>query len=901
MPRRLTFTRLAAGEQPLFYLTICFAGGILASAEIPIPIVVWMTGAGICRALATVDLRRASLLLGAAFFLLGGALERCERLSVGEDRVRRLVETGLIRIDEPVEVWGRLSEMPEPAPDRIYLLVQVSRISTSGREQTASGVVRLVVPFGDPEERREYDRLALEAGDGLRIYCHLRRAGGFRNPGVRPFDLWLDERNLDAAGSIKSPLLIEKVQNDGSPTILAPLHRFRAASVSAILRRIPQPTSGLLVAALFGNRHFIDRRLGESFRAGGTFHLLVISGLHVTLIAAFLYGIVSRLIRSLVLRQTLVLATIWAYAVMVGAQPAVTRAAWMLSVALLARLLWRESAGPNALAAAAMALLVYSPQELFNPGFQLSFLTVAMIVMVSGPVYLRLKAIGEWRPTEITPWPPQAPRWLKFTAEILFWNERRFRREMRRSAIRYRLEKTSAAAWAAALHLQTPLVWIATTLLTTLVVQIGMLPMTIALFHRISLSAPAANLAEAVLVLAAMAAGGLFLLAHFCLPQASAAMVGVNDWIGRRVLSVGEVLAGPPGANLVAPDHGMAALFIYPIFFLVVCIFIRLLDGWNPMRIHDARRLRRRVSIVALVLMLCVALLLIVPPSTRFERGRLSVTFLDVGQGDAIVIAFPHGQIMLLDSGGRPSFGPSMTGTDDGEPGFIEDRPGVGQLAVAPFLWHRGVRRIDYLAASHGDADHVGGFAEIARLFRFGKAICAAMEARDPFPAEVQTVTRHRDRWQRGDRIRIDGATIDVLSPFAGNNAEGAGIRQSSNDRSLVLRLQFGTRRFLLTGDIERESEARLVAAGEDLRADILKVAHHGSRTSTTAGFLSRVGPEIAVISVAAPSPFGHPHPEVMTRLKQAGAKILKTSDCGAITISTDGSDLKLETFTKCE
>jgi competence protein ComEC len=142
----------------------------------------------------------------------------------------------------------------------------------------------------------------------------------------------------------------------------------------------------------------------------------------------------------------------------------------------------------------------------------------------------------------------------------------------------------------------------------------------------------------------------------------------------------------------------------------------------------------------------------------------------------------------------------------------------------------------------------------------------------------------------------LEGVRVEALAPFA----DQLDAARSGNDESLVLRLRFGRRVFLLTGDIERRAEARLVAAGDDLRADVLKVAHHGSRTSSTPEFLERVRPGYAVISVAAPSPFEHPHPQVLENLRRAGAAVLQTSACGAIRMTTDGNDLRVETFVKC-
>jgi competence protein ComEC len=237
----------------------------------------------------------------------------------------------------------------------------------------------------------------LDLGDQL-AFIAISAGRILRNPGVRSFDTWLEDQDLDAVGVIKNPLFIERIAAGRNRPLLGAIYRFRATAISTLLTRISLPTSGLLVAALFGNRYFIDRRLGESFRAGGTFHLLVISGLHIALIAALLLWITTRIIHSRLLQYLLVFIVTWLYVLMVGAQPSVTRAGWMMSMALIGRLIFRPTAGPNALAAAAFTLLLWRPRELLNPSFQLSFLTVAMIVFISAPVYRRLKSIGEWRP-----------------------------------------------------------------------------------------------------------------------------------------------------------------------------------------------------------------------------------------------------------------------------------------------------------------------------------------------------------------------------------------------------------------------------------------------------------------------------------------------------------------------
>lgn len=266
-----------------------------------------------------------------------------------------------------------------------------------------------------------------------------------------------------------------------------------------------------------------------------------------------------------------------------------------------------------------------------------------------------------------------------------------------------------------------------------------------------------------------------------------------------------------------------------------------------------------------------------------------------------MLLTFPQGRTMLLDSGGKITFR-SREGVADETNVFVEDRIGIAEAAVMPYLWYRGIKRLDWIAASHGDADHVEGFADIFRSFEIGQVVRAVDSSHwrdlpDLFNQAVRSSQLPIWCLKQGDGWEIDGVNIEVLSPVGDDQS----VAMSDNNQSLVLRVRFGQRSFLLTGDIEKQAEARLVRAIDDLHADVLKVAHHGSKTSSTAEFLERVKPQHAVISVASPSLFGHPHAEVVERLRDGNARIWQTSKCGAITISTDGSDLRVQTFVKCE
>ena len=914
MARRLSFSRLIPVHQPLVFIAAAFVSGLLYSSFNRYETWVWMLLTSVLWVVltATLSLRLSSAislaLLLSSFFSIGGALWSVHEAGTGSGRIRVLFERGDLETGEPVELQGRLFLAPELAPDRIYLHLDVESAGTLGRHFKATGSVMIMVPFNDPESRREYDTLSLDYGARLRIVCNLKNGRGYRNPGAPDFQEILETQGYDAQGWVKSPLLIEVLGDGDRSFVLSKLFDLRARMIAVTLEHFTQPAKGILAAALFGNRYFLSRGTAEAFRVEGTYHLLVISGMHVAMIAAVVLWLAKFISDSRIIRCALAFLVIWAYALMIGNQPSITRSVIMMTIFLGGRLIFRTSAGANILAASALIQLAWQPSDLFNSGFQLSFLTVLIIVLLVVPIHSRLRTAGAWKPAAHAPFPPRIPAPVKFIAESMFWNERAFRKEMRDSRIRYRLIKAGSGITLNRLRLQGAIVWIAMTVMTSIAVQAALLPLMVERFHRFSIISPVANVIEGLLITALMLAGAIFLLLYLLFGERISFFCAPVDWIGNLIRRENEYLTSLGPAAIRTPDPGEWAVAAYFAYFLSVVALLIVINEWNPFRkgdekgVWEARRLRLAgiaIGATASATILLVGLLVVLHPLPhRFERGRLSLTFLDVGQGDSILVTFPQGKLMMIDSGGRPDFGRYKDGDGDSAPAFVEDRIGVAEAAVMPFLWSRGIRRLDWIAATHGDADHIQAFEDITRNFEITQALK---------PASLQTPARNSvfERTGsglnvrsvgKGDGFDADGARVDIIWPSASNPEELG----TDNNLSLVVMITYGSRKFLLSGDMEQEAEAELIRTGIDLRADVLKVAHHGSRTSTTDQFLSAVKPAEAVISVASPSPYGHPHQEVLARLTACGARIRQTSNCGAITISTDGRDLRVDTFVPC-
>jgi competence protein ComEC len=271
----------------------------------------------------------------------------------------------------------------------------------------------------------------------------------------------------------------------------------------------------------------------------------------------------------------------------------------------------------------------------------------------------------------------------------------------------------------------------------------------------------------------------------------------------------------------------------------------------------------------------------------------MELTVLDVGQGDSLFFVSPGGKTLLIDGGG--AFG--------GFPGRPE-RNGIdpGEEAVSPYLWSRGFKHIDFVAVTHGHQDHVGGLTAVLETFQVG-TLWIGREISGSALARLEDLARSRGvkivHEIRGEKIEWDGAEGEVLWP---ESVMGDTAVAAKNNDSIVMHWAFGKRAFMMPGDAEKQAERQILAesAAESLRADVLKVGHHGSKNSTTEEFLAAVHPRVAVISAGENNPYGHPSPELLQRLENAGVRILRTDRDGAVHILTDGKRLEISCFVAC-
>jgi competence protein ComEC len=367
--------------------------------------------------------------------------------------------------------------------------------------------------------------------------------------------------------------------------------------------------------------------------------------------------------------------------------------------------------------------------------------------------------------------------------------------------------------------------------------QLAVLPIGLVHFNQVSVIGVLANLA--VVPLAGLATVlGLFAVAAGAFSAALASWLLAATWPVLLLLR-GAVAAAAavPGAVVHLPAPGPLAITCY------VAALAAGLTGWQLRGTHLRRA--RGLALLAIALATASALMTLAPV-LRGADGRLRLTVLDVGQGDAIVVEGPDGRTVLVDAGAGGPY-----------------RLDAGERVVAPFLWNRGVLRLAAAVVTHDDADHAGGMGAIRRLFTI----------REPWDGDAA-----------GRPLVLGGAVITPL----------ATARAGRNDAARVLRIDFGLASILLASDVERAGERALVASGAPLAATVLKVPHHGSATSTSLELLAAVRPAIALISVGARNPYRHPDPTVLDRLTTTGATIHRTDRHGALLLETDGRHLSV-------
>lgn len=694
----------------------------------------------------------------------------------------------------------------------------------------------------------------LAYGDRIKLTAKFRLPRNFRNPGAFDYEGYLSGRGISTLASVKAEDIEVLPGTSGSR-----LGFWRSRIRHSILEHIREQglwsreDAALFAAMIVGDDSLLLRNVREEFQQTGVYHLLVVSGMNVALLAFAVFWLARRLHLPEWAASLATIALSVFYAYIAGMGVPIVRAVLMLSLFLVARLLYRDRSGLNATGFAALVVLVLSPKALFDAGFQLTFLALLAITGISLPLLERTSA--PYR---------QALHHLDSTGYDLGLEPKvaQFRLDLRLVAGRLaqffgttlaRIMITSAAGAILALY--------ELVVVSAITQAVLVLPMR-TYFHRAAILGLPANVLVLPLAGVMLNAGvAAIALSYVSLPFAHLAAwlaAASLHWTLRCLHALSQLHL----AQWRVSDPGPLLVLLAAAGILVALAAVRR---------------QRAVAFAGMALLfLSGGVVAVYQSAPKTERGNLEITTIDVGQGDSLLVISPEGRTMLIDGGG--SIGPVHSEFDFGED------------VVAPYLWSRGLERLDVVALTHAHGDHIGGLPRIienfhpAELWVGVNPDVAAMQ-RLLETAKANHVSIYRQT--AGESWDWGGTNIRVLSP----PPDWQPKLKRMNDDSLVLHVRYGETSALLAGDLQKQME-RFVAT-ESPGADLLKVAHHGSATSTTPELLAAVHPRFAVISVGYRNSFGHPRQAVLERLQANQVRTYRTDMLGAITFLLDGKKVQ--------
>jgi competence protein ComEC len=684
-------------------------------------------------------------------------------------------------------------------------------------------------------------------GERLCLPTKLSEPRNFRNPGSFDYRGFLADQGVVAIASAKVNE-IEILPGFVGNKVERWRNQFHRKLSERIRQLWPDEQAAVLDALLIGENEFVGRRLLTDYQKTGTYHVLVISGLKVGILAAFVFWLLRRVQTPEFVASAVTILLVVAYAWLTDVGVPVWRATLMLIIYFAARFLYRDRSSLNTIGAAGILFLSMLPADLATASFQLSFLCVLVIVGIGTPLLDRttrplrsaLRNIDATSYDFVLP-----PRLVQFRLDLRLVINRCERLVGRKFP---RLLFCSGGRWS---------LLGCEFLIVSLVIQVGFIMPMAYYFHRATLVSLPANILAVPLTQIAMIAAMVAISASYIsarlalLPAAVAgyatqAMSGSVRWIGAFQV-----------ADMRVPT---------PTFVVIVLSLVALAVGMVLVR-QSAK-----LAVIGISLFLLSGSWIFVPPHPQFYPGVLEVTAIDVGLGDSILVVSPEGKTLLLDAGGIPH--------------WMHSELDIGEDVVSPYLWARGFSHLDAVAVSHPHADHIGGMSAILANFHPKEIWLGDGSPNPELTKLLQEGTElhiHVRIRNAGDGFEASGLRFHVFAP------ERAAVTQTrrENDDSLVMSVQYGSTTVLLEGDAEKEAEHRI--ASESPSADLLKVAHHGSATSTIPELLAAVHPRFAVISVGMRNVYGHPRLEVLQRLADSNVRTYRTDLDGATTFYLDG------------
>jgi len=785
-------------QRPALRFVLLFAAGIILSEWLSLPSI-WLLSLTIVFVLLSVILfwrkKRqfaAVISLHCSVILLGFLLQTLQHL----DSKYRELEPSFA--DESITLFGTIDSEPIRRERRISYVVQTDSIfrvrSTVQDSRRILVIVRLDKGETFPNE--------MEYGKKIKLRGSIEPFPFQRNPGEFDYGKYLTLNNIQGVVSVKGlrEIWVNDLKDDNS--LNAWTYSIQR-SLYHIIDSLHSPQhAGFLKGIIFGYCADIPPDVKQSFLDTGTIHILAVSGSNVAFVAFIFFSLFGffRMPRTAV--GGAAIAGLIVYMLLTGSSPSVVRATVMAIVILCGTLFEHKADIYNSISVAAMILLLWNTNTLFDVSFQLSFSAVLSIVYFYPRLELLIKKIPE-----------------------------RFE-EIKAVDLILKLFAVSLAA------------------------QLGTIPFTAYYFNRVSIVSLLANIPVVPISGLNTFLGAAEILFSLISPWIAKLYATANDFLVWFLLGFVKQAASVPFAYLEAFHfNAIVAVGYYSVVFALFNMTLSRIRVWT----------------IILFLAICNYALFVNLWSRM--HARLTVTVIDVGQGDAILMEFPNGKHLLVDSGP------------------ISQRFNSGEKIVVPLLKRMGISKIDYFVITHPHSDHIGGAESVVKSLRVDSLFMGSFDSTNREIQKLLKCAQTRNvglkEIRTGDQILIDSnVRVYALHPAQSMSAE-----KNLNNSSVVLKIVYGNESILTVGDAEIPAEQTMIKRfHEFLSSTVLKVGHHGSITSSGEEFLQAVHPAMALISVGNHNRFRNPSPFTLQRFKAHFIAINRTDKSGAIIIESDGN-----------